>query len=99
MSFGGHVSTMISSLRNNRRLLSPLKQRRKYAMEHHAEEKVREKLKDQVRDPRMVAKIREEAIREFKAELRIQKVIILGIIILAIITFSYLFSFLSVIEK
>jgi len=97
MSFGGHVFAMINSLKNNRRILSPLKERRKYAMEHHAEEKVREKLKDTPRDPKVVAQIREEAIREYKAELRIQKVIILGIIILAIITFSYLFSFITVI--
>jgi len=97
MSWGGSVAAMISSLKNNRLALSSNRERRKRAMAHHAEKKIRENLKDKEYDPKIIQQIREEAEIEFKAELRIQKVVILGIIMAAIIFFSWLFSFLKVV--
>lgn len=37
MSNGGFISTMITSLKNNRALLKNIHERRKYAMQHHSE--------------------------------------------------------------
>jgi ABC-type microcin C transport system permease subunit YejB len=61
MSFGGSVSAMITSLKNNRQLLTSLRNRRRYAMQHHTEPKKFQKSKDRKAiDPKLLKKLRQK---------------------------------------
>lgn len=97
MSFGGHVSGMISSLKNNSAMLNRLKERRDYAMAHHAEKKIKEKLQDKEYDPKMIAKLKEEAIQEYKAEKLRHRLIVLFVLSISGFVFVWVLSLFKVI--
>ena len=97
MSFGGSVSAMISSLSNNRLLLKSMKSRRNYARDLHPGSRKKEKPKARIFSSKKIAAIKQKNRKQYIFETRRRRVILLGLLILTIIGFFYLFHFLNVI--
>lgn len=98
MSFGGSVWAMITSLKNNRQLLTSLRNRRRYAMQHHAEPKKIQKSKDRKAiDPKIIEEIKAKNKAAYQRSLRKRYWLAFIFVCIAIALFYYLFAFLEVI--
>lgn len=93
---GGFIAGMANSLKNNRQLLRTNKDRRKYAMEHHAEKKVHSPLKRPRIDPlklrKLVNKIRSQAHEDHKK----QRLVLIFILFITMLFFGFLYVFMGI---
>lgn len=96
MSFGGHISAMISSLRNNRELLKRLKERRDYAYNHGMEAKKRKHLKTKPYPQKIIESIRNKSRKEYLYEIKRERILIFSVIVLGLIVFPVYLKYLGV---
>lgn len=93
---GGFIAGMASSIKNNRQLLRANKDRRKYAMEHHAEDKIHAPLKRPKVNPFKLRKLRARIRTEANKDHKKQRMVLIFISIIALAFFVFLFIFLGV---
>lgn len=96
MSFGGHISAMISSLRNNRELLKRLKERRSYAYNHGMEAKKRKYLKIKSYPQKIIESIKNKSRKEYLFEVKRERIIIFSIVVFGLIVFPIYLKYLGV---